>query len=257
METTNEKWKYVVFPNVKDKMYSISNFGNIRNNYTKQLLTPWKNVSTGYLYVSLMTVNNRPVKIGMHNLVALHFVKIPKRLLVLNEKLVPNHNDFNRTNNHYKNLTWMTFAMNNEWNRIHDHWKIAEDAPNSKVTNELVHQICKMMEDGYLNKDIIKILSLENTTYYKSLLTRIRVGAEWKSISSQYNIINKNTLRKNSEEYIEDICKLISQGHSLKEMRTILNIDNNNETEKAKFKKLVWFIRTRKCYKDISQKYSW
>ena len=77
-----EQWKVVKIPHIKHRMYSISNFGHIRNNKTKNLLKPWKNKSTGYLYVSLMTDDNTVMKIGMHNLVAIHFVKIPKRLLI-------------------------------------------------------------------------------------------------------------------------------------------------------------------------------
>ena len=250
-----EKWTFIDYKNIKPKMYAVSNFGNIKNVKSDNKLTPWKG-KNGYLYVSLMCTDNSVLKIAIHVLVATYFCKIPKKLLNKNEPLVPNHDDFDRTNNYYKNLTWMTYAMNNEWNRIHDHWKIAEDAPNAKVSNDTVHKICKLMEDGWLNKDIIKVLGFTNNVYYKSLLTRIRNGSEWKSISSQYNIINKNTLRKNNDEFVDNICKLIDKGVSIKEMRKLLDIPDDTKS-KSRFKKLVWFIRKRKCYKDISEKYNW
>lgn len=250
-----EIWKVIDYKNIKSDMYSVSNYGNIKNIKTNQMLNPWKG-KNGYLYVSLMTTDNTVFKISMHVLVAIYFVKIPKRLAKLNEPLVPNHDDFDRTNNYYKNLTWMTYAMNNEWNRIHDHWKIGENAPNAKIDDDQVHRICKLMESGYLNKDIVKLLGLPKNNYTKSLLTRIRTGKEWKSISSQYNIINKNTLRKNDDKFVDDICKLIEKGYAVRDMRKILEISDSTE-DKQRFKKLVWAIRKRKSYRDISEKYSW
>ena len=203
-----------------------------------------------------MNDDNEVTKVGMHVLVATHFVKIPKCLMNTDEQLVPNHNDFNKENNYHKNLQWMTYAMNNEWNHMHGHWKICEDAPNSKETNETVHTICQLMEKGFSNKYIREFLNLDDNSYYKALLTSIRTGKNWKSISSQYNITNKNTLRHNSTEFVENICQLIESGYEIKEMRQILNIPDTKE-DKDKFKKLVWFIRTRKCYKEISCKYKW
>lgn len=100
------------------------------------------------------------------------------------------------------------------------------------------------------------MLGLPKNNYTKSLLTRIRTGKEWKSISSQYNIINKNTLRKNDDKFVDDICKLIEKGYVVRDMRKILEISDNTE-DKQRFKKLVWAIRKRKSYRDISEKYSW
>ena len=250
-----EKWKALIFKNTKMGMYSISNHGNIRNDKTNKILKPYKN-KNGYLYVSLMQNDNTVIKVGVHILVALHFVKIPKALKNINEPIVPNHNDFNKENNYYENLSWMTYSLNNEWNRIHDHWKIGENAPNAKVTNELVDNICKLMEDGHLNREIISILNLDDSPYIRSLLTRIRNGSEWKSISSKYNISIKNTLRQYEDDFIDQICYYIDKGFSTKQIRMAMNIDGTKE-EKVKFKKLVWFIRNRQTYKDISEKYNW
>lgn len=250
-----EKWKALIFKNTKMGMYSISNHGNIRNDKTNKILKPYKN-KNGYLYVSLMQNDNTVIKVGVHILVALHFVKIPKALKNINEPIVPNHNDFNKENNYYENLSWMTYSLNNEWNRIHDHWKIGENAPNAKVTNELVDKICKLMEDGHLNREIISILNLDDSPYIRSLLTRIRNGSEWKSISSKYNISIKNTLRQYEDDFIDQICYYIDKGFSTKQIRMAMNIDGTKE-EKVKFKKLVWFIRNRQTYKDISEKYNW
>lgn len=250
-----ETWRKVIYKDVKTDMYMVSNLGKVKNVLTDTELHPWTG-NNGYLYVALMGVKNKPIKIGVHVLVATMFIPIPNKLLKLNEPIVPNHDDFDKTNNTVANLRWMTYAMNNEWNYIHGHCKVGEQCQNAKVSDELVETICGLMEKGYLNKDILHVLSLPNDRYHKALLTSIRTGKHWKHISSKYNIINKNTLRKNTDEFVDSICKLIEKGYSVKEMREILNIPNT-DTEKARFKKLVWFIRTRKCYKDISSKYKW
>ena len=174
-----ELWRKIIYKNVKRNMYSISSYGNVFNNFTKKNLHPWKG-KNGYLYVSLMCDDNKPVKIGVHVLVATHFVKVPKCLRNIDEPIVPNHNDFNKENNYYENLQWMTYSMNNEWNIIHGHCKFGEDSPSSKVSNEIVHMICKLMEDGYSNKNIMQILKFDKNEYFKSLLTSIRTGKNWK-----------------------------------------------------------------------------
>ena len=251
----NEEWKYIDLFDIKKNMYMVSNFGNIKNCKTGKQLHPWLG-KNGYMYVSLMQNNNTIKKIGMHVLVAKLFVPIPDDLKDIKEPIVPNHNDFDKTNNHYTNLTWMTYAMNNKWNMIYNHCKLGEKAPNSKITDAAVHTICNLLQENYSNMAIIKELNLPNDNYHKALITAIRTGKKWKHISCHYNITNKNTLRKNNNNYIEMICQLIEKDYSLKDMREELGVEDTKE-EKAKFKKLVGFIRNRKCYKDISEKYTW
>lgn len=255
MKKRPEIWCEVKYKNIKPDMYEVSNYGGLRNIKTGKKLHPWIG-KNGYMYCTFMCNDNTVISIGMHVIVAKHFLEVPKELQNIDEPIVPNHNDFDRSNNYVGNLTWMTYAQNNEYNRINGHWKICEDAPNSKVENALVHKICQFMEDGYKNIQIIKRLDLDNNSYFKSLLTRIRTGKQWKEISSQYNINNKNTLRNTDIEYIDSICQMIEKGYSLKQMRANLGIPDT-AIYKRRFKSLVYGIRMRKNYKDISDKYTW
>lgn len=97
--------------------YEISNFGNVRSldrkvkgkNGKFQSLKG-KNLKTppgkpGYPTVSLQ-INNIPKTFAVHRLVAKHF--IPK----VQGKDVVNHIDGNKTNNHHKNLEWVTHSEN-------------------------------------------------------------------------------------------------------------------------------------------------
>ena len=254
-----ELWKVVKFKNVKENMYEVSNFGNLRNRRTDTVLHPWIG-KNGYRFATLMCDNNKPLHVGMHTLVAIHFIPIPENLQYLvkcGEKIVPNHKDFNKLNNFYRNLEWTTYQQNNDWNIMHNHCKKGDECPWSKTNNDTVHLICQYMEDGYTNKQILSFLGKDkHDKYYKALLTNIRTGKHWKHISSQYKIEITNTLRHYNDEYIHNICKLLDQHADLKTMRNILNVPNIKE-EKEKFKKLVWFIKNRKSYKYISDNYNW
>lgn len=251
-----EKWCIIKYLDIKENMYAVSNYGGIKNINTGKVLHPWLCKGNGYMYGTFMTNDNKTRSVGIHVLVSLHFIDIPDELKVLNEPLVPNHKDFDRKNNFVGNLEWMTYSMNNEYNRLHGHWKHSENAPNAQTTNLFVEKICELMEQGYYNKEIMKILDMEKNAYTKSLLTRIRTGKEWKEISKKYNITNKNTLRNSDTELIKSICEMLSKGYPLKQMRNTLGISDDKES-KRKFKCLVYGIKTRRNYKDISKNYVW
>lgn len=250
-----EIWKIINYKKVKKNMYSISNKGRIKNIITKKILKPWKSTN-GYRYATLMKENNKPCHIGVHILVAVHFITIPEELKILNEKLVPNHNDFDRENNYVTNLSWMTYSMNNKYNLDNGHVKMGDECPNSKISNEKVHIICHLLEIGKSNTDIIQEVGLKKNGYSTSLITRIRNGSEWKSISSQYNITVKNSLRQTPDDVVIEICEMLSKGYSLAKMRNVMGIDNDDKSKK-KFKNLVTSIRLRRSFKDISKNYNW
>jgi len=85
--------------------YSISNYGRIKNNKTKKLLTPTK-TGDGYLRI---TLNKKLIQI--HRLVCEIFNKGYK------EGFVVNHIDENKHNNYYKNLEWCSIGYNNKYSK--------------------------------------------------------------------------------------------------------------------------------------------
>lgn len=248
-------WKTIDMKNARTGRYKINKKGEVKNTKTNKILQPWT-ANNGYKYYSLRTNDNKTVHIGVHVLVATYFVDIPEDLLKLDQKLVPNHKDFDRSNNDISNLEWTTYKMNNDWNIEHGHCMHGDKSPNAKANNKTVRKICELLEQGYGNKEIICKLNFPNDSYHKHLITGIRTGKKWKSISKDFNIQKKNTLRHNDDAYIRSICEMLEKGYSLKDIRKNLNIENT-DTEKQKIKKLVWFIRNRKCYTDISKDYIW
>lgn len=87
-----------------DGIYSVSNYGEVRNNKTGRLMKPIKN-EKGYLRVGL-TTNGKLKCMRVHRLVAQAFIHNP------DNKPEVNHIDFNKENNCVSNLEWVTGKEN-------------------------------------------------------------------------------------------------------------------------------------------------
>ena len=83
-----------------DGIYSVSNYGEVRNNRTGKLMKPSKN-EKGYLHINL-TKNGKRKAMRINRLVAQVFIPNPEN------KPQVNHIDFNRENNCVNNLEWVT-----------------------------------------------------------------------------------------------------------------------------------------------------
>lgn len=95
-----ETWKQI-----KKLHYSISNFGNVRNDSTMQILKPQKNVY-GYLHI-LLYDQGKPKQYRIHRLVLEAFNPVENM-----QNLQVNHIDNNRSNNNLSNLEWATPSEN-------------------------------------------------------------------------------------------------------------------------------------------------
>ena len=100
----NENWlKINEFDN-----YSISNFGNVRNDKTNRILK--KSKSNGYLVIGL---ENKQFRV--HRLVAFAFIPNP------DNKEYVDHIDGNKINNHILNLRWASCQENNRNQKMAKH----------------------------------------------------------------------------------------------------------------------------------------
>lgn len=85
----------------------ISNYGNVRNAITKQVLKSYISKQNGYKHISFhisKEIGRKTFKV--HRLVAEHFIPNPE-----NRKTV-NHKDFDKLNNNVSNLEWHTLNEN-------------------------------------------------------------------------------------------------------------------------------------------------
>lgn len=90
----------------RNNNYSINKNGEVRNDATGRIKTPFKNKANGYLIVDLYK-NNKSQKVPIHRLVAEAFIPNPEN------KLTVDHIDGNRQNNSIENLRWATYSENN------------------------------------------------------------------------------------------------------------------------------------------------
>ena len=105
-----------------------------------------------------------------------------------NEKLCVNHKDGNRLNNFYKNLEWCTIQDNT----IHAYTNgLAQGVKGefhylNKYDESLIRNICELLEKGYLQSEIFKILKFTDKKYLY-LINGIKSRSKWKHISQEYN----------------------------------------------------------------------
>lgn len=215
--------------------YSVDTEGNIFNKSGKKKATFINN--HGYEVVFLWE-NNKAKSHSVHRLVAEAFLPNPEN------KPCVNHKDGNKANNILDNLEWCTYSENT-LHALENNLKVpeqGEDVHNAIISNIQAHEICQLMEKGYRDFEIQKIVKVSRDT-----LSNIRHGKGWLSISSNYKIPKKSTLL--SEETIRWICEQIEKG--LKNKDIVLQ-SNNPKVSKS----LVTQIKNKKVYRHISYLYN-
>lgn len=118
--------------------YSISSNGLVRNTKTGRILKAFV-TQNGYLMCILM-VNGKKVHVSIHRAVAICFVKNPMNLSTVN------HKDFNKKNNNYKNLEWLSFKENIEHYHKYKFKSIFEDRFTKEDLNILYDKSLKAVE---------------------------------------------------------------------------------------------------------------
>lgn len=144
-------WKPVIIKDVKP-IYEVSNYGDIRNIKTGKLRKPSKD-KEGYLNINLSAISKKYKGFGVHRIVAKTFIPNPNNLETVN------HINYDKTDNRVCNLNWMSNYDNIQDAKIHGRFlhRKGEDAPNSKYTELQINSVCKLLEEGFQNKDISKI----------------------------------------------------------------------------------------------------
>ena len=180
-----EEWKPI---KEYEESYEVSSFGNIRSldrtivygdkrgnyhNRKGQILKP--TLSNGYETVSLSGKT-----FTVHYLVAKHFVTGYK------EGYVVNHIDYNKNNNFYKNLEWVTQSDNILHNKTTLRGNFGENQKDAKLTDEKVIAIKKLLEDGELNqKQISELFEVSATT-----ISDIKKGKKWNHVGKDIPTIS-------------------------------------------------------------------
>ena len=180
--------------------YVVTKDGRVFNTQTGHQLK-WKVDTKGYYVVTLSENGNHQDK-RVHVLVALGFVKNPDP----DKFNIVNHLDGDKKNPYYTNLEWTDHSGNMRHAADHGllNIKREEESGRAVLTNYMVHEICKLMEEGNLSqREIAKHFNIE-----EYLVREIKNGNNWKTISSKYKIENcKLDIKKNlTVEIVHSIC---------------------------------------------------
>ena len=173
-----ENWKKVSFEGIsQSESYYISNYGRIKlykpESDSYKILKS-SNVS-GYRYFSFKSDVNWKVRKtkSIHRLVAEMFLKPEDETQVF-----VIHMDFNKSNNHYKNLRWVTQKQLTEHNKSNPKVKSARKKgviTNQKLTETDVIRLKKKLARG--KNKYYKLAKEFGITHTQ--LNRIRRGENW------------------------------------------------------------------------------
>jgi hypothetical protein len=161
---------YKVIPDTEG-MYSVSTFGNVRNNTTGYVLNPFM-TDRGYLQVSIQFSSRvSRISVNVHKLVARAFHENPESLPVVN------HKDGVKTNNAARNLEWTTYAANNEHAVKMGLIASGEDSYLAKLTEPQVLEIIEKLKGGARNIDLAREFNVAHNT-----IDDIRCNRTWRFI---------------------------------------------------------------------------
>ena len=226
----NPEWKTVVVDGTEIQDYEVSSLGGIRNKYKNIIIQTYK-LNGGYIFIRL------PGKYSgmVHRIVAQTFVPNPEN------KPEVNHINGIKTFNWYKNLEWATRQENATHALETGLILTGENAPSAKHTEEDVHEVCKLAEQGMGAAEISKVLN-----FSKSFVVGIMYRGEWKGVTSQYKI--PQAKKFHDENTIHEICKLLSKGKSPVEIANELSDIHVKWDD-------VQAIRKGKAWRRISNQY--
>lgn len=230
------KEKDIYIDNQKTR-YAIRSNGDVFNKTTRSIMRGGKD-SDGYHIVSL-SLNGKKYTRKIHRLVAEAFLSNRENLPEVN------HKNCDKWDNDISNLEWCTAVYNT-------HHAAENKLRHSVLTESDVKKICKLLEQNKVS--VGKIADKFNIS--KSMVYKIKNGYIWSSISDNYNIKNYNIKtiykgEKNPSSIItskqaKKICKLLENGKTPTQISKKLDIPRS----------IIYRIKHRKTWTDISQKYN-
>lgn len=198
----------ITYPGVEPGRYFIDTNGSIFDSYTKSVKESTIE-QNNYATIYLRSTIGLSVKYGLHRLVAYAFCNPPTNY----DDYIVNHIDLDTTNNHYSNLEWVTNADN-----IKHSCNVSRPRAVIRpiVNADLVHKICKLMEEGFTDVEVMNALVMNTSNANFKLTYDIRKGNTWTNISKNYDIRSNSKIHAYEPEDIKKIEDYIINGDTNK-----------------------------------------
>lgn len=170
--------------NIED-IYLISNYGRIYNQETGHYLPQDINYNKDkYITIRLRLKDKSHVCKQIHRLVLETFAPIYN-----SDLFEVNHIDGVKYHNWLWNLEWVRHQENMRHASNNKLFHYCEDHQNSKLSNDEVNRICQLIIEGKSNVEISEIINRPDCNIRK-IVTNIKIGHSWRSISKKYGIID-------------------------------------------------------------------
>ncbi len=178
----NERWVKIDFGGFEDDPhYEVSNYGRLKSFQTKPdegVIIKGSTIQ-GYPSLNIRIPGRKSANRYVHKLVAEYFVKKPSE-----EHEFVIHLDYDKRNNYYLNLKWVTkdeLTTHNKENPAILNRVMPRYTKNYKLTDSKVRMIRKLLKnDNNRLKMIAKQFGITHTQ-----LNRIRSGENWKSLEDE------------------------------------------------------------------------
>jgi hypothetical protein len=167
-----EEWKGV---EGFDGNYLVSNYGKVLSLKRKKPIVLKVDNTRKYSCVTLSD-DSKLTRIFIHRLVAIAFVENPE------DKPQVNHIDGDKFNNRQDNLEWVTQSENQLHACKTGLQGIGQYAYGSKRTDEQIHEVCSLIQEGLVRNDILARCPYMS----KAVFDNIRCRRRWTHISEGY-----------------------------------------------------------------------
>lgn len=234
--------------------YYISNFGRLYSVRYQRLMSGFLDEGGYYRYTITIDEKGTTMFTGIHKIELMSFCPI-----IETDLYIPNHKDGIKTNNFIGNLEWMTVSENTRHALDNGLAKCkCQDNSRSYITNDTVHIICKMLQDGCTPSQILDAIGyteygLERNRM-SSIIKLIRRGKTYTDISTQYNIPGIHGKKFYTPEDTKMVCQYLSDGntYTIEELCDILHI---NLEDRKMFRNYIDRIIKGRCDTYITKQF--
>lgn len=201
-KTMKEIWKQLIYDEELQN-YDISNTGKIRNHETKEeyKLSKTSGMKNCYEFYTITLNNGNKKNIGIHRLLAIMFIPIPRKYInkgYTYKDLVVDHKDDVKYHNIKENLQWLTQKEN-----VRKWYKSVASIQDLTIDDDTIRKICKDLGKG---KTIYEVSQKYNVS--ESLVYDIRFKIRYTDISKDYTFPSKQI----SEDEVRMICEKLQEG---------------------------------------------